>query len=296
VAGHTLSGQQDDCAPPAPILKGSAQRMAGAIGQVGPHRWSGSRSRTAVSRGRAPRYALLAESIAEDIRKGRYAVGSMLPTEADLCQQFGVSRHTVREALRKLGDLGMLSRHQGIGTRVKARQGSSRFVQSIGKLSDLFAYIEDTRLVIASRQDIRATPAKQRLLRCAPGQRWRMLEVLRYSAGSALPMVVSEIYLPQAHAAVESEMRDLQVPIYTLIERRYGERIAEVQQEIDACALSADKARLLGVRAGSAGLAITRHYFGENDKLLLVSASLYPAGRFTSTMRLRASAHDPATP
>jgi DNA-binding GntR family transcriptional regulator len=243
----------------------------------------------------ASRYALLAESIVEDIRKGRYTVGSMLPTEAVLCKQFGVSRHTVREALRRLGDLGLVSRHQGIGTRVKARQGSSRFVQSIDKLSDLFAYIEDTRLVIATRQDISATPARQGLLRCAPGQRWRMLEVLRYQVAAVVPMVVSEIYIPKAHAAVEREMQNLHVPIYTLIERRYGERIAEVQQEINACAIPAGKARLLKVRAGSPGLSITRHYLGDNDRLLLVSASLYPAGRFACSMRLRASARDPAT-
>ena len=253
----------------------------------------------------ASRYALLAESIIEDIRKGRYAVGSMLPTEVVLCKQFGVSRHTVREALRKLGDMGLVSRHQGIGTRVKARQGkarqgkarqgSGRFVQSIDKLSDLFAYIEDTRLAIASRPDISATPARQGLLRCASGQRWHMLEVLRFQAAAVVPMVVSEIYIPQAHAAVEREMQNLHVPIYTLIERRYGERIAEVQQEINACAIPAGKARLLKVRAGSPGLSITRHYLGDNDKLLLVSASLYPAGSFTCSMRLRASARDPGT-
>ena len=274
--------------PPAQFLAKGAKRMRARTGQI-------ESTRTSPLRSGAPRYALLAESIVNDIRTGRYAIGSMLPTEADLCEAFGVSRHTVREALRRLGDLGLVSRHQGIGTRVKARQDSTRFVQSIGNLSDLFGFIDNTRLAVVSRQDVLATPAKRRLLRCAPGQRWRMLEVLRYQAGSKQPMVVSEIYIPQALAAVENEMRDLQVPIYTLIERRYGERIAEVQQEIDACELAPDKARLLGVRAGSPGLAITRHYFGENDKLLLVSASLYPAGRFTSKMRLRASAHDPAT-
>ncbi|MSQ62401.1 MAG: UTRA domain-containing protein [Betaproteobacteria bacterium] len=168
-------------------------------------------------------------------------------------------------------------------------------MQSIDKLSDLFAYIEDTRLAIASRRDISATPARQGLLRCASGQRWHMLEVLRFQAAAVVPMVVSEIYIPQAHAAVEREMQNLHVPIYTLIERRYGERIAEVQQEINACAIPAGKARLLKVRAGSPGLSITRHYLGDNDKLLLVSASLYPAGSFTCSMRLRASARDPGT-
>lgn len=243
----------------------------------------------------ASRYALLAESLIEDIRQDRYSIGSMLPTEAALCEQFGVSRHTVREALRKLRDMGLVSRHQGIGTRVKAKQGRPRYVQSIEKLSDLFTYIKDTRFSIASRQDIVATPARQAFLRCAPGQRWRMLEVLRFQPSETVPMVVSEIYIPYAYSAVEREMQNLRVPIYTLIEQRYGERIAEVQQAISACAIPAKKARLLKVRAGSPGLSITRHYLGDNDQPVLVSASLYPAGRFTFSMRLRSSAGDPGT-
>ena len=46
------------------------------------------------------RSAFAAQSLFEDIGSGRYAVGGLLPTEADLCRQFAVSRHTVREAYR----------------------------------------------------------------------------------------------------------------------------------------------------------------------------------------------------
>ena len=241
------------------------------------------------------RYTLLAESIVEDVRSGRYPVGSLLPTEAALCAQFGVSRHTVREALRKLRDMGLVSQRQGVGTLVKAKFSSARYVQSVESISDLFTYVQDTRLSIASRQDIVATPAVLDLLRCAPGQRWRMLEVLRFEAGEALPMVLSEIYFPHAYAAVEREMQDLRVPIYTLIERRYGESIAEVEQSMTVCALPAKKARLLGVRAGTPGFSIVRHYLGRNDKLIMVSASLYPAGRFTFSMRLRSTVPESTT-
>ena len=43
-----------------------------------------------------PRYLVLAQALMDDIRSGRYPLDSLLPTEIELCQQFNVSRHTVR--------------------------------------------------------------------------------------------------------------------------------------------------------------------------------------------------------
>jgi DNA-binding GntR family transcriptional regulator len=116
-----------------------------------------------------------------------------------------------------------------------------------------------------------------------------VVDVVRYQNADPLPMVASEIYIPHAYAALGRDLQNLRVPMYTLIETRYGQRIAEVQQVISACAVPAKRARLLKVRAGSPGLAITRHYLGEDDKILLVSTSLYPAGRFSYSMSLRFS-------
>ena len=243
--------------------------------------------------GSAARYCLLADSIIGDIGAGRYAVGSLLPTEAELSAQFGVSRHTVREALRRVREMGLVSRHQGIGTRVKAKRGDSRYVQSVDSISDLFTYIKETRLRVVAHRELLAGPAECPLLRCAPGQRWQLLEVLRLPAVGRMPMVASEIYVPHAYAAIGRAMQDLRVPIYTLIEEQYGERIIEVQQVMSPCAIPAKKARALKVRAGSPGLEIIRHYMGADDKMLLVSHSLYPAGRFSYSMSLRFAWQDP---
>ena len=238
------------------------------------------------------RYALLADSIIADIGAGNYAVGSMLPTEAQLCEQFGVSRHTVREALRRLREMGLVSRHQGIGTRVRAKRGNARYVQSVDSISDLFAYTKDTRLAINARRDLTAGPQQSGLPRCTPGQRWHVVEVTRFVSTESLPIVASEIYIPQAYAVIARDLQNLRVPVYTLLEDHFGERIAEVQQVMSACPVPARKARILKVRPGSAGLAITRHYLGGDDKTLLVSMSLYPAGRFSYSMSLRFSWRD----
>ncbi len=55
-------------------------------------------------------YRRLADSIATEIEAGKYKLGDRLPTERELAEQFGVSRATVRSALRELQQLGLVSR------------------------------------------------------------------------------------------------------------------------------------------------------------------------------------------
>src|SRR5262245_14429703 len=54
--------------------------------------------------------------IRDSIEKGQLKVGDQLPTEAELCRQFKVSRSTVRLALTRLENAGMISRTRGRGT------------------------------------------------------------------------------------------------------------------------------------------------------------------------------------
>ena len=59
-----------------------------------------------------PRYMMLAREIVREIRSGLYPVGALLPAESELSTRFRVSRFTVREAIRKLTEAGLLSRHR----------------------------------------------------------------------------------------------------------------------------------------------------------------------------------------
>jgi len=58
----------------------------------------------------ASKQADMARDLSEGIQQGRYAVGSLLPTEFELCEQYGVSRYAVRQTLKVLQDLGLISR------------------------------------------------------------------------------------------------------------------------------------------------------------------------------------------
>ena len=67
---------------------------------------------------KAPRYARIAQDLLAAIDRGAYPVGSMLPTEAELCKQFEVSSVTIRGALQELALRSVISRQPGVGTRV----------------------------------------------------------------------------------------------------------------------------------------------------------------------------------
>lgn len=60
------------------------------------------------------------EQLKEMIISGTYKSGEKLPNEASLCEKFGVSRITVREAMKKLSMMGLLDIRQGKGTFVKS--------------------------------------------------------------------------------------------------------------------------------------------------------------------------------
>lgn len=73
-----------------------------------------------------PRYLQVAQYLQRLIDSGTYTVGMLLPPEAIIAAQLGVSRHTVRQAIAQLRDRGVLSARKGVGTRVEAREDDWR--------------------------------------------------------------------------------------------------------------------------------------------------------------------------
>jgi GntR family transcriptional regulator len=79
-----------------------------------------------------PFYFQLAELLEHEIVSGRWTPGLRLPSEFDLCRHFGVSRTTLRQALGRLEQAGLVSRHKGRGTFVEGSQPRSWLLQSSG--------------------------------------------------------------------------------------------------------------------------------------------------------------------
>lgn len=123
-----------------------------------------------------------------DIGRGRIKVGETIPGELELVARFKVSRHTVREALRRLDDLGLIDRQQGIGTVVRARQASPSYVQTVRTPSELMRYPADSRLVVVGTVKVKANRQLARLLEVRTGSEWIKVSAVRRMKSTPVPI------------------------------------------------------------------------------------------------------------
>ena len=235
---------------------------------------------------RKPRYLALAEDITQAISDGAHGIGTLLPSEAELCAKYRVSRHTVREATRVLQELGLVARHQGIGTRVQSTKVASRYVLAMDAVPDLWQYVKRTQLKVVRRQIIQAKDALTPLPSTDQSHKWQLIEAVRY-AKLGEPIAWKQVHIATEYAAVTTQIGRRQVPIYALIEQRYGIKTVKVRQEITAVAIPKEAARALLVKPGSSGLSIVRHYVGSDDRVFEITMSIYPANRFRYSVELR---------
>lgn len=112
---------------------------------------------------RKPRYSVIADDVSRAIERGHYAVGTLLPSEAELRAKYDVSHHTVRDAMRVLQELRLVVPERGRGTCVVARSAKSRYVHSLDTIPDLGEVARETRIKVLRRERIRRSQADSAL-------------------------------------------------------------------------------------------------------------------------------------
>lgn len=228
-----------------------------------------------------PRYMQLAKTLVAEIADGKYAVGDLLPTEQELCTQFGISRFTAREALKKLVQSGLVTRQPGVGTKVVSSKATSAYSQNMAGISDLYQYATDTTLVIEKQEIISLTEAQSALVEGTAGETWLHLQGKRFVADNPLPICVTEIWIHPAFRSIRGVLGEQHEAIHSNIEQQFGETIATVDQQIHAISLTRAHAAQLQARAGSPCLKIVRKYRNRKGELIEVAVSTHAADRYS---------------
>jgi GntR family transcriptional regulator len=234
------------------------------------------------------KHALVAEALSSDIQGGKYRIGDLLPSEPELSQRFGVSRQTVRTALRTLHQLGLVSSQQGVGTQVQETRLVSRYSHSFSSAEDLQQYATTTRVRVLDRQEVVVNADMAAQFGCKPGEHWWRIRTVRSEPSGRTVVAYSEIHIPLAFGAVLDETAKSRQPIFALIEKRFHETIVEIRQDITVISkMQPDEAANLKVPRGSPGMEITRRYVGRNGQVLEVARSVHPSEVFKYSMRVQ---------
>ena len=233
-----------------------------------------------------PLYRRLAQKLKEDIVGGAYPVGSLLPTEQELCDRFSASRYTVREALRLLGEDGMVARRQGRGSEVISNQERPVYAQSLTSLTQLYDYAAETELVVEKVSRIVPDETLAIELGRLPGREWLLVQGIRKTSDGAV-ICVSRVFIHQDFADLSGVLKSHKGAIHRLIEQTYGVRIEEVHQEISSVVPDRTISKTLGDAEGTPAILVTRRYLDDDDRPVIVSMNWHQLPGFTYSQVIR---------
>ena len=234
-----------------------------------------------------PRYLQLADTLRGAILSGALPAGAPFPTEKRLCQTHGVSRFTVREALRRLEAEGLIARRRGSGSTILDAADRNRPAQQpLSNNGGVLHYGPDTHIRFTARGTGRLPRKIAAPLGEAAEGRWFRFRGVRTRKGDDLPISVTDAYVTADLADAVARIDPERSTIIRQLERHAGITVARVTQDIQAVPASAEIAAALHIPRRSACLRILRCYFDADARLLELSASHHPGDRFVHSMQI----------
>lgn len=197
----------------------------------------------------------------DEIDRGVIAPGDPLPTEQTLCDQFGVSRITVRRALADLAERGYIERRQGVGSFVREHGPAEPSDVSLAGRT----YMDGLRQSqFETEVEVVELGARRppRSIGEALGTSGELLHIVRVrrQRRTGEPLMVSDAWLPNELADTLTESALLRSPLYELLSDA-GVVVDRVQHEITAEIAGPRNAHLLDTAIGAALLRLNRLVF-----------------------------------
>ncbi|MBN9064612.1 MAG: hypothetical protein BGP06_13080 [Rhizobiales bacterium 65-9] len=212
----------------------------------------------------APHYQRLADDLSRQIASGALKPGDKLPTEAELTERFGLSRITVREALKILQNRGLIERFARRGSFVRRR--SEKNLWEMRSIDDLIELGTDTETRIISWGLVDPPGEMARLF--GGDDRLYRLRAVRIRRDARTPIYFAQNYLVR-RLGEKLRVEDLaKRTIVDLLRNELSVRLEAATEEIEVGAATAELARHLGIAHGKPVLLQRINLFDEGDRIL----------------------------
>ncbi len=201
-----------------------------------------------------PLWAQIHDDMSRRMTSGEFADG--LPPERELIEQYGVSRHTMREVMRRMHTDGLIDRERGRGTFLRQQT----IEQRSGSLYSLFRSIEDQGFEQRSKVlelDQRTDPSVARQLGVEPDTTFVYLHRLRNADDT--PIATDELWIPAALAAPLLSTDFEHTAVYTELERQCGIHPGAGWERVHPTIPTKQERALLGTSAKMPAFLVERY-------------------------------------
>lgn len=236
-----------------------------------------------LARSGIPLYRQLMDVLGEAIVEGVLPIGSPLPTEAQLAERFGVSRITVREALQRLENEGVIRKQKAKNAVILAKPSADASSWEINSIDDIIAAASGAVLDIKSyRQEV--APEIAPVLGLHPDEPMHCLRSILRKSGEAY--AVSTIYFAPAVGSRLQRRHFDDVIVFRVMQRELGIELGDVRMTVGAELANESLARQLGCEKGAPLLRTRLVYRTTDNQPVEVALTEYPADGFQLSYRL----------
>jgi GntR family transcriptional regulator len=198
-----------------------------------------------------PAYVQLEQDLRRQIQSGKQPYGSRLPPEQALARLYGVSRVTLRQALHRLADAGLISRRHGIGTIITPLPQVSLDLRPMESVTQQLRHAGYNTAVKLLEQTVREPPREAaQALNLTAGQKTVVISRLLRAQGSPVSLITS--WLPsQLFPGLESvPLSPADDSLWNVLAHTYRRAPARGKNVLEVTTCSAQEAKLLQVGFG----------------------------------------------
>jgi GntR family transcriptional regulator len=236
-----------------------------------------------------PLYHQVKTDIRHRIERREWSAGHRIPSEAELCANYGASRITIRRAIGDLAAEGMLLRVSGRGTYVReptvtaGQRGLTSFTQEMGGLGLRVG----ARLLRSTVEPAAARVAER--LSVSEGEPVVVIARLRTGDGRPIGIQTAHLAARRFPGLERAELGD--GSLYGHLSRAYGFVPAEAEEIFEVGPIRRRDADLLEVRPGTCGFLVQRLTYDIDGRPAEYVTAVMRGDRYRIHIGLRSPAH-----
>ncbi|MBO0996820.1 GntR family transcriptional regulator [Bacillus sp. SD075] len=223
-------------------------------------------------------YLQVIDYLKQDIEAGVYQENEKFPSEFDLAKKLGVSRATLREALRILEEENIIIRRHGVGTFVNPKP---RFTSGIEQLKSVTNMIEEAGMkpgtIFLSSTAQEPTEEDIRRFSCSTDERIVIIERVRTANGEPVIYCIDKI--PESILSENFDRND--ESLFDILERDAHRKITHAVAEIEPIGYHEKVSPILKCSPEAALLVLKQMHLDDWDQPILYSVNYFKANMFS---------------
>lgn len=233
-----------------------------------------------------PLYHQVEQLIRFRISKEEYRPGQQIPSESELCQELGVSRITVREALRELVQEKILRRVQGKGTFVATTQAARISpIKYAGFIDEIYERVRRLSVKTVEMVDVAVTEEVRLILQLPPSVK-EVTRIKRLRCTGDEPFSFTVNYLPVSIGTRVNPQDLYSVPLMAVLEDDLNIPVIRAEETVEAAPADPEISARLAIPALYPVMHIKRIMFTTGDKPFEIVESYYRADKYQYSVTL----------